>query len=1772
MPYNITLSNGNNLVSIPDYSLDNTTSLTLLGYGTSRIGETLANNQVHMLENFANTSAPVNPLTGQLWYNSTNQLLYVYNGSLWVSISTSGSIDVIPLNANTARPLSNLFSDVYSIEDFGVVNDPTGIHIAANTIAYQNALNTSAGLARLLHKAELTVYHTGLTIPANTQWELNGTIILAPNANNPCLTVPNSNWTLTGIGVIDGNKTNNSSGTYGGAGIWTPNNAAGGTILTSIPAPSNVYISGITIQNCVNWPVCIANTTNCIIERCTFLNSGSAPRFVNNCVNCHARFNVINGISDYAFAIYQGGSFCSITDNYAINSSCFSILTDSSSTNVAHDCIIARNKIIGTINSQGILVNNTTPTITFYNILIEENYLENCNETLTNQPFVIQINGNCILSKIIGNYITGGGPNSSSANAIAVSGTICSFIDIEENTIYNFGTVSGAYAISLDSTTLNSIRIIGNRGVDDRTTPFMIGGIYLNGGTNNEVVDNHFDTLTTPQNISNQTNLINHSLVSGIETIHNILDVQTLEGDVSSASVQIVGSNSSRSLKNISFDNPSVLSYGVVNDITGSNVSTNTTDLQTGLTAVAGNTNITLPFSTTVIIDASVNLPVYGRFTLDGTLKLAANANNSVLQINSNTIVEGMGIIDGNKANNASSPANVANIFGNNVTNVVLRDLTVQNSFGWSWNIVGYSGSIVSNVLIDNLTSIGSGDAPEFSNANNVWGYRCNILTGHDIGFCLYGNVANSGINDSYFYGNLGFASVGSLSDSGQPISNNNIMISRNIIIDSAEIGVSHSSSSANSHTNIITSYNIINGASVAAINYGNVIDGDISYNYVYGPTTANILVQGTSQNIRTVGNNIHNVTGSAITYDAEGGLIDGNFIYDSQSTATLITGINITGTSATNPPILGLNYFSASVSNPVNIPASTFKSIFGFYGETSPAVPTFYQPTSTKISGWANAGLGIGYNNGSVQLVAGNDGNSGGYQFYIANNSGSLTTTSPIFQVNPTGNVKSAPDIEAAVYETSPTNGSTFVIPSQIQYAIVNGTSTLSSLTIGTLSTPSLPTNTVTTLTILFNIAVNNLSWITTVSGASLPTSAVAGSVVELIWQEAQSSWFNSTSNATPNILIAAGTYNSFVVNSNGVITSASTISSTTSVTLLGDVSGFGVGSVNTTLAVTGVSAGTYNTVVVDVKGRVLLGSNVSVVNSFNTRSGAITLTNSDVVSALGFTPISSSPTITVSGDVSGSGSTSLVLTLNSSGVTPGTYNSVVVNSKGLVTAATNSASDVAVTLTGDITGSGVGTVVTTLAASGVNAGTYNFLTVNTKGIITAATNIGYYQSGDSINVGAITSVGQALFSANSFSDPQIGTTRDAKFGDLGIAVKGGIYTDTLNVTSNSSFNVRPIFNSATPWDSANLINPITTSGGTFNGTVSFSNSLTNVSNYNNVGLTVGWNYTNGGGEVDLMLGPGGGPGGIKLYQLNQTGQLTNTTPIFQVSGTGVASVASDMYVGGNVNVYGTTNSSVSNFNCHFNGNSGYQLVIAGNGTNPTPQILLSYSGVSNKYIRIDSGGSLGIVNNAYTAQILTLEDNGSLTINGTMIATNFVANNGGEIYVNNGAIINGGFITNYSNYTYMTASVQGHIAGNSTNVPVGLQVANRLLCLSEIDCTSDLRLKSNVQNISSQEGLDFLYQNKPKTFIWNEKSNQNGVFSAGYIAQNFAKNKYGHLLNIHDREGLEKHVDENGFESPENAEFSINYNGTIPYLHAALLAAFEKINELTEEINKLK
>ena len=81
MTYKINKTDGSLLSEIIDSEIDQTaTDLTLIGKNVTGYGEYINENFVKLLENFASTSQPNFPITGQIWFDISENRLKVYDG------------------------------------------------------------------------------------------------------------------------------------------------------------------------------------------------------------------------------------------------------------------------------------------------------------------------------------------------------------------------------------------------------------------------------------------------------------------------------------------------------------------------------------------------------------------------------------------------------------------------------------------------------------------------------------------------------------------------------------------------------------------------------------------------------------------------------------------------------------------------------------------------------------------------------------------------------------------------------------------------------------------------------------------------------------------------------------------------------------------------------------------------------------------------------------------------------------------------------------------------------------------------------------------------------------------------------------------------------------------------------------------------------------------------------------------------------------------------------------------------------------------------------------------------------------------------------------------------------------------------------------------------------------------------------------------------------------------------------------------------------------
>ena len=196
MSYQLNKTDGTLLIDLIDGQIDTaSTNLTLVGRNYTGYGEYFNENFIRLLENFSNTAAPSNPVTGQLWWDSTEQRLKVYDGAVW---KASGG----PVVQNT-RPqmvagdmwIDNLNNQVYAFDGTDLMlmgpqytesQGKSGFEIGSildqqsrsRTVAY---LYVGGTLSAVISNIEFTPIYSQRILGLVTSSNPNGTIRVGMN-------------------------------------------------------------------------------------------------------------------------------------------------------------------------------------------------------------------------------------------------------------------------------------------------------------------------------------------------------------------------------------------------------------------------------------------------------------------------------------------------------------------------------------------------------------------------------------------------------------------------------------------------------------------------------------------------------------------------------------------------------------------------------------------------------------------------------------------------------------------------------------------------------------------------------------------------------------------------------------------------------------------------------------------------------------------------------------------------------------------------------------------------------------------------------------------------------------------------------------------------------------------------------------------------------------------------------------------------------------------------------------------------------------------------------------------------------------------------------------------------------------------------------------------------------------------------------------------------------------------------------------------------------
>ena len=204
MSYIINNTRGQVVAVVADGTVNTTaTDLSLVGRAVTDYGTFENENYIYLLENFANPTAPLQPVLGQLWYNSATDVISAYgSGNAWISLASQEYVQLqkvspaftgIPTapTAATGTSTSQLATTAFvttSPQFAGVPTAPTAATGTSTTQLATTAFVTSSPAFAGIPTAPTAAVGTSTTQLATTAFVTAGPafagIPTAPTAGN----------------------------------------------------------------------------------------------------------------------------------------------------------------------------------------------------------------------------------------------------------------------------------------------------------------------------------------------------------------------------------------------------------------------------------------------------------------------------------------------------------------------------------------------------------------------------------------------------------------------------------------------------------------------------------------------------------------------------------------------------------------------------------------------------------------------------------------------------------------------------------------------------------------------------------------------------------------------------------------------------------------------------------------------------------------------------------------------------------------------------------------------------------------------------------------------------------------------------------------------------------------------------------------------------------------------------------------------------------------------------------------------------------------------------------------------------------------------------------------------------------------------------------------------------------------------------------------------------------------------------------------------------
>ena len=178
MPYTVNFADsGKTSIIVNDGTVDTSTSLVLIGKNYNRFGEALNEDLLRLLENAANATPPSNPTEGQLWYDTENSYLMLFDNGRWYPIGFPAGNNRVEVK----HRLDTLGYSHYTIEH--LVNNHIVTITVSDTTAWTPANTEFLEDGVTLLSTQFPVIQAGVNMNTAENYKFRGTATSAEYAD-----------------------------------------------------------------------------------------------------------------------------------------------------------------------------------------------------------------------------------------------------------------------------------------------------------------------------------------------------------------------------------------------------------------------------------------------------------------------------------------------------------------------------------------------------------------------------------------------------------------------------------------------------------------------------------------------------------------------------------------------------------------------------------------------------------------------------------------------------------------------------------------------------------------------------------------------------------------------------------------------------------------------------------------------------------------------------------------------------------------------------------------------------------------------------------------------------------------------------------------------------------------------------------------------------------------------------------------------------------------------------------------------------------------------------------------------------------------------------------------------------------------------------------------------------------------------------------------------------------------------------------------------------